>query len=217
MVAGDHDGAVAEIGRARDRDPFDALSDLLLEEGGIADTLLEAGHELRPMRTVELTQEEKLVRLNENFPVALARKILAKIPSEKRNTARRDELFEAAGKALSEARGKEQEKLGKSLAKLGVDWSDGNISLDGLEVALAPDLHLDAGETGQMTVTVKNNGDKAVHRVWGRSDSDNPFLKNIDFSFGLLPDFRTGQMIVGIDISLVKILPDIERIRRFAL
>jgi len=31
---------IAELGRARDRDPFDALSDLLLEEGGIATQLI---------------------------------------------------------------------------------------------------------------------------------------------------------------------------------
>jgi N-acyl-D-amino-acid deacylase len=31
---------IAEIGRARDRDPFDALSDLLVEEGGIATQLI---------------------------------------------------------------------------------------------------------------------------------------------------------------------------------
>jgi carboxyl-terminal processing protease len=134
----------------------------------------------------ELTTEEKLVRLNEDFPVALARKVLAAIPGDKRETARRKELFAAAELALSGAREAELDKLGKSLIEQDVDWSGGDTAIEGLEVAIKPDFRLEAGETGQLEVTVRNNSAKAVHRVWGRSDSDNPFLKNIDFTFGLI-------------------------------
>lgn len=150
-------------------------------EGGEGDEVVEAA----PRRSFdELTTAEKLERLSEDFPVALARKVLANIPVAQRNTARRKELFEAAEKALVDVRKAEQEKLGKALSELGVDWSDGDTSLKGLVVTLTPNLRLEAGEKGQLEVTVRNNGDKPVFRVWGRSDSDNPFLKNIDFTFG---------------------------------
>lgn len=150
-----------------------------------ADAMQAREEDIEPRKSFdELTMDEKLERLSEDFPVKLARLVLANIPEGGRKSAHRKELFTAAEKAIDEVREAEQQKLGASLDDHKVDWSKGETSLDDLEVKVVSDVNLKAGDKGAFEVSVKNNGDKAVHRVWARSDSDNPFLKNIDFTFG---------------------------------
>jgi carboxyl-terminal processing protease len=157
------------------------------EEEGMAEMDEEEGAEPRPpvKSFAELTPEEKLARLGGDFHIKMARRVLGNVPASKRNGAGREALFAAAGPVVDEVRREEAKKLTELLAKIGVDWSEGETVKPGtLAVKVDPEFRLTAAETGKFTVSVKNLDDKPAYRIWGRSESADGLLRARDFLFG---------------------------------
>lgn len=132
----------------------------------------------------ELSKVEKVARVRAEFEVRLAQRILAR--SDPVEPARsRDRLFKVAEPVLEEMRKEEDAKIAKVLADQGVDWTEGkNEPKPKLSVRLPKELKADGGTTQEIPITVRNDGARPVYRIWGRTDSTNPLLKNLDFAFG---------------------------------
>ncbi|MHB8763815.1 MAG: MXAN_5808 family serine peptidase [Deferrisomatales bacterium] len=133
----------------------------------------------------ELPREQKLERLRSDFEVRLARRVIGKV--EKHDPARgRESLLKASGPVLAELRREEEAKVTQALGRLGVDWAGGAAAGPAPRLVVAPlaPLRLEAGTTARVTLTVRNEGTGPAERVWARTDTDNPALKNLDFAFG---------------------------------
>lgn len=139
----------------------------------------------------ELEKEEKMARLEEDFSLSLARRILARTKATEPAQARQALLAAAQGE-LEAVRREEDGKIARALAELGVSWGAGPAVPEAALAVEAPgELRLLAGETARITLTVRNGGTDPVFRVWGRTDSANPLLKNLDFPFGTLQPGET--------------------------
>ncbi len=148
----------------------------------------------------ELNREEKLARLEEDFLLRLARRVLSRTRSAEVSRAR-DALMEAATPVLEEVRREEDGKIAAALAGRGVGWEAGD-PVPGVELVVeAPaELRLEAGAKAEVSLSVRNPGTVAVHRVWGRTESDNPLLKNLDFAFGTLKPGETRTASARISV-----------------
>ncbi len=130
----------------------------------------------------ELSRDEKIRRLAEDFEIRLARRVLARAPGPSRA-----DVMKAAEQVVPEVQAEEDEKIREALKDLGVDWSRGEVGAPvSLAVPPAGELVLVPGEKAEVRFTVENRGKTPVFRVWGRTDSDNPLLRNLDFAFGRL-------------------------------
>lgn len=139
----------------------------------------------------ELEKEEKLARLEEDFPLSLARRILARTKTAELAQTRQA-LLAAASSELEAVRIEEDGKIGRALAALGIGWEAGPAVPDAALLVEAPgELRLEAGDTAKLTLSVRNTGTTTVPRVWGRTESDNPLVKNLDFPFGALKPGET--------------------------
>jgi len=128
----------------------------------------------------ELSKEEKAQRLAEDFEVGLARKVLAGAGGSDRKA-----LLAAAEVVLAQVRRSEDQKITEALGALGIDWTNGPGG-KGLRVEGPAETELVPGERARIRFVVVNRGATAVHRVWGRTESDNPLLRNLDLVFGRL-------------------------------
>ncbi|MFU8855772.1 MAG: MXAN_5808 family serine peptidase [Deferrisomatales bacterium] len=143
-----------------------------------------AGAEEGERSFAELSREEKLARLETDFPLRLARRVLSRTkPAELPRT--RAALLEAAAPVLEQVRAEEDRRISAALQDLGVDWTQGPAVPEGeLVVEAGPEVRLEGGGEGEVTLSVRNTGVSPAYRVWGRSESDNPLLRNLDFVFG---------------------------------
>ncbi|TLN24716.1 PDZ domain-containing protein, partial [bacterium] len=133
----------------------------------------------------ELSLDEKITRLGEDFLISLAQSVIGEVPEAKREGAQREELTKAAGLSVAKANEEQQKKVAAALVALGVDWSDGPAAEKGaLTVFMGEDYALMAGSPAQIKITVKNTSKSPAHKVWGRTKSDNPMLDGLDFVFG---------------------------------
>ncbi|MEW6488470.1 MAG: MXAN_5808 family serine peptidase [Thermodesulfobacteriota bacterium] len=139
----------------------------------------------------ELGKEEKLARLDEDFFLSLARRILARTKAAELAETRQALLAAATGE-LEAVRREEDGKIARTLAELGIAWDAGPGAPEAaLEVEAPGELRLLAGETARISLSVRNGGTAPVTRVWGRTDSANPLLNNLDFPFGTVQPGET--------------------------
>ncbi len=130
----------------------------------------------------ELSREEKVRRLAEDFEIRLARRVLERAPGPSRA-----DVMKAAEQVVPEVQAEEDGKIQEALKALGVDWGPGQAAAAvDLRVPPAEELVLVPGEKAEIRFTVENRGKTPVYRVWGRTESDNPLLRNLDFAFGRL-------------------------------
>lgn len=133
----------------------------------------------------EFSKEEKLDEINNDFEVNLARDILDNTNSGSKEKNPREQLIESAKAVIDRTRIEQNTKISEALANRGVDWSSGDSGGDvKLEVLIPSETVLKAGEKNKISITVKNVGSNPAFRVWGRTESDNPFVSNLDFAFG---------------------------------
>lgn len=164
--------------------------------------------EEEPRRSfAELDHAEKLARLAEDFEVRLARRVLARVDAPEGAIASRDALKAAASAVLPRVREEEDAKISRQLAGLGVDWSAGRgTEVADLAVEVSPEARLKAGTDAKLVLSVVNHGSADVWQLWGRTDSDNPLLKNLDAPFGhLAPGERRSWTV---EIEVPKSAPD---------
>ncbi|GAB4268990.1 MAG: hypothetical protein Kow0092_22890 [Deferrisomatales bacterium] len=156
--------------------------------------------EENPRTFAELGREEKLQRLAEDFQVRLARRVLARAAREPAEPPR-VRLRRAAEAILDAVRREEEDKIARRLAELGVDWSAGTGGEGArLQVVPRPQLRLEAGRKAAVTFSVRNTGSEDAFRVWGRTDSANPLVKNLDFVFGKIPAGGEGRATVEVEV-----------------
>jgi len=164
------------------------------------DTLLnpEKKREIRR----EPSEKEKAAKLSGEFEVRLARRILGAAKGRK-DAASRSGLLAAAQGVMATIAPEEEKKIGTALAARAIDWSAGNAS-GGAMATLAARLPqgqvLNAGEKAGITVAVTNTGRETLHRVWGRTVSTNPLLKNIDFAFGTIAPGQTREWTAPFEV-----------------
>ncbi len=148
----------------------------------------------------ELERAEKLVRLGEDFEIRLARRILAKAKGAEPAKARKA-LLDAASSVLETVRREEDEKIARGLAELGVEWGAGPAAAGANLVVEAPqELRLEAGTKARVTLAVRNQGSAPAYRVWGRTESDNPLLKNLDLAFGRVQPGETRTWSAELEV-----------------
>jgi carboxyl-terminal processing protease len=135
----------------------------------------------------EPSEAEKAAKLLGEFEVRLSRRVLA-AAAGKPGASTREGLLPIARRVLEQAAPEEEQKIAAALTALGVDWTAGGGTADGLRftASLPSGLGLQAGEKSKLTVTVKNEGTVPVFRAWGRTASANPLFRNLDFAFGKL-------------------------------
>lgn len=133
------------------------------------------------------SKEEKLKNLEDDFQVKLARGILENAKRGSFQGNAREKLLKSAEAVIEQARSEQTAAISEALAKSGVIWEKGDATNDvPLEVSIPKETILTAGEKKQITISVKNIGEKPAFQIWGRTESDNPYLSNLDFAFGKL-------------------------------
>jgi carboxyl-terminal processing protease len=135
------------------------------------------------------TEGEKIAA---DFETKLARDILAQAKGVDRKALR------AGAVQLLDKRGAEEEqRIIDRMKTFGVDWSrdpDKTVTLAKGEPSAQVELTvagkgrapLRAGDTAVLTATAHNTGTVPLYRVYGVSNSDNPWLKHQEFVFGRL-------------------------------
>jgi carboxyl-terminal processing protease len=143
----------------------------------------------------EPTEQEKAAKLAGEFEIRLARRILNAAKGRQDATTRAGLLAVAQG-VVAKAEPEEEKKIADALAARAVDWSAGG-GAPGAAAKLVARLPqsqiLKAGEKSSITVAVTNTGGETLHRVWGRTESANPLLRNLDFAFGSIAPGQTRE------------------------
>jgi carboxyl-terminal processing protease len=157
-----------------------------------------SGEEEKPF--AELTRAQKLARLRGEVEVRLARRILVRTEHGEPSRGR-ERLLKAAEPVLEELRREEEAKIVRALADNQVDWGDGKADHPPrLTVRFPREFKLEAGTTAEVTISVRNEGTQPVYRIWGRTDSANPLLKNLDFPFGRIEPGRERSWTTKIEV-----------------
>ena len=150
----------------------------------------------------EPTEQEKAAKLAGEFEVRLARRILGAARG-RQDAASRAGLLAAAQGVMATIAPEEEQKIGTALAARAIDWSTGSASAGAtakLVARLPQGQVLKAGEKTGITVAVTNTGSETLHRVWGRTVSTNPLLKNIDFAFGTIAPGQTREWTAPFEV-----------------
>jgi carboxyl-terminal processing protease len=150
----------------------------------------------------EPSEQEKAAKLSGEFEVRLARRILGAARG-RADAASRAGLLAVAKGVMAKAAPEEEQKIGAALAARAIDWSAGTASPGAaakLVARLPQGQVLKAGEKTGITISVTNTGGEALHRVWGRTDSANPLLKNIDFAFGTIAPGQTREWTAPFEV-----------------
>jgi carboxyl-terminal processing protease len=150
----------------------------------------------------EPTEQEKAARLAGEFEIRLARRILGAAKGRP-DAAKRSGLLEAAKSVIAKAAPEEERSVAAAFAARSVDWSDGAAAAGStakLVAKLPQGQVLKAGEKTGITVAVTNTGSETLHRIWGRTESANPLLRNQDFAFGALAPGQTREWTLPLEV-----------------
>jgi len=128
-----------------------------------------------------MTKQEKLERLNNDFYIAVAKKILK---SSTKPT--RKESLDKAKNEIKKLSTIEEQKIQNRWKDLGIDWTLGKSSNNStLEVNLEPSpVNVKAGEKTTIGIEVENKGNEPIYRMSAISNSENAVLKGKEFIFG---------------------------------
>lgn len=146
----------------------------------------------------ELSAEEKRQRIAEDFEVRFARQVFAVLEP---GVASRQALVNAARSVVETVRGEQTARIRGALVAFGVQWDDATTG-DGatLQLLAAEEVILPGGETTGVNLQVTNTGSATAYRVWGRTESDNPWLDNLDFVFGTVAPGETRGWAHSVEV-----------------
>jgi len=100
----------------------------------------------------------------------------------------REQMLKDLWPSFEKIRQAEEEKIIKALAEVGIDWRYGKDSKTPKPVASLALQPLKekwtAGETVNVTLTVENQGEGALYRMYGIIESKNPLLDKLEFPLG---------------------------------
>jgi carboxyl-terminal processing protease len=153
----------------------------------------------------EESAEANTDKFNEDYEIRFAREVVMKAV-----TPERKRMLESAQSYFKKQSVELEEKITKTFAGVGVDWSPGKVAnkVDTpvetkLVFAMAPvlpkgqafkptvasgtvlnDARVKAGDEVLLVATVKNNGAQELTRVYGITQSDNPMFDKRELVFG---------------------------------
>jgi carboxyl-terminal processing protease len=182
------ENAFSTWGNAR-REAVASLPFLRTEAGGHGEAAKKREERREP------SEQEKAAKLAGEFEIRLARRILAAAKGRQDAVTRAGLLAVAQG-VVAKAAPEEEQLIGAALAARTVDWSAGSAAPGAaakLVARLPQGQILQAGEKTGITVAVTNTGSETLHRVWGRTESANPLLRNLDFAFGTIAPGQTRE------------------------
>ncbi|MBS2031932.1 MAG: PDZ domain-containing protein [Deltaproteobacteria bacterium] len=128
-------------------------------------------------------EAEDTDKVLQDFQVTFSHDLLLAAPSNDRR-----QIVEKARNFMAQQNQKQGEQLAAALGQLGVNWSPGPHGMSKLVAEATPAATAvnKAGETVQMNVTVRNDGDAPAFRVRGWTESENPYLDRREFVIGQL-------------------------------
>ncbi|MFQ5957367.1 MAG: hypothetical protein ACE5KK_06320, partial [Candidatus Brocadiales bacterium] len=150
----------------------------------------------------EVKEEDpfKPIDLSKDHQVQLVQQLL-------KNTAspRRDETLEDIRATLENLKKSEEERVVAALDKAGIDWSEGKSQEAPKPVAtlsLDPtsDEMITAGEKVTITISVTNESDGALYRMFAISESKNPLLDKLEFPLGKIEKRTTKRYSNDVEI-----------------
>ena len=136
-----------------------------------------------------------------DFPTEFARDLASRMPNGKSAAAQ----LNSATAFIDGVRNTEMKEVGAALKGIEVDWSlpteaeANGPRKDDFEVTIATDQPNDtvlAGESLNLTVTVKNNGSVPVYRLRGTTESDNAYFDERELLLGKIDPGETKSATV---------------------
>jgi len=129
-----------------------------------------------------------------DFEIELAHQILAETKVTKRS-----EILKQAQALMAKVQDKEEAQIAFAMKKLGVDWSK-NRENEGLRAALTnveatlqvecggkkDAAECQCGDEVKIVARVTNRGSSEIHRLFGVTNSENPFFRSLEFPFGYI-------------------------------
>lgn len=144
-----------------------------------------------------MTKQEKLERLNNDFYITVAKKILK---SSTKPT--RKESLDKAKNEIKKLSTIEEQKIQNRWKDLGIDWTLGKSSNNStLEVNLEPSsVNLKAGEKTSISIQIENKGNEPIYRLSAISNSENTVLEGKEFIFGKIDPGEKKKWITAFEI-----------------
>lgn len=138
-----------------------------------------------------------------DFPIRFAGDLAAKM----KPSLRRTEQLAAVKAFIESSREAEMRKVSQELAALGVDWKPRRTdapteALTRFDVVVGTDKEghrVKAGDSLELSVSVKNAGKTPIYRLRGNTESDNPAFDAKELVFGALQpgETRTAKAPLG--------------------
>ena len=128
-------------------------------------------------------EAEDTDKVLQDFQVTFSHDLLLAAPSNDRR-----QIVEKARNFMTEQNQKQNDQIAAALTQLGVNWSAGPHGTAKLVADATPSATAinKAGDTVNMSVTVRNDGDAPAYRVRGWTESENPYLDRREFVIGEL-------------------------------
>ncbi|MCQ4574474.1 MAG: S41 family peptidase [Candidatus Brocadiales bacterium] len=147
---------------------------------------------LRYLKTPQdAPEDEKLEGEDPYKPTDLANDRQVQLSKEllkSTNFARSEEMLEDMRATLEDLQKSEEEHIVAALEKAGIDWSEGkSTETPRPTVSLETDpfdKRIMAGEKASITISVTNERDGALYRMFAVSESKNPLLDKLEFPLG---------------------------------
>ncbi len=146
---------------------------------------------------VELTAEEKIKRLQEDFSIRLATKLIQKAPSWERQA-----MLKTLQDVITQQQALEDQAITTALRALGIDWTLGPKG-EPPEISTSVQLNKEVvkgGEEIRMTITVTNKGTSPLYRLSARTESENFVLADKEFIWGKILPGESKSATVAMQI-----------------
>lgn len=157
-------------------------------------------------RLVHLVEEEteesamahSTQKFRSDFEIELGREVLLAA-----GTGDRLELLDRSKELLESRRQEQYIRLEAAFARLGLDWRGGERTLaPQVEIYFDLPKNVFAGQTVEMTASVKNVGEGPLFRVYGLTRSSNPLFDRREFAFGYLAPGEAREWTVKVDLPV---------------
>ncbi|MFQ6672609.1 MAG: S41 family peptidase, partial [Candidatus Tectimicrobiota bacterium] len=147
---------------------------------------------------MELARQEKQKRLESDFAVQIAKRILLAATEGSRQA-----LLEAGAEVVHETAQEQEDRITAALEKLGIDWSRPEPALLGeprqvavveamQELTFAPDS-IEAGEEVTLSLAITNPGAQPLVRVRAVTEADLPLFNKREFLLGRVGPGQTRR------------------------
>lgn len=135
----------------------------------------------------------------EDFEIRLAARLLRNAGE----MSRRSQMLEGLQGELESVFERELDKIQQELARLGVNWEEGESPKEPayeLRVETANAGAVEAGDTVEVTAYLTNKSNAPLYRAKALTKSENPLLRHREFVFGRVEPGETREWTVKIEI-----------------